>query len=119
MKRLLTRLVVLALIAGGAWLLWSNRHHIALIENNNFRLKGEWHRVSMNFKEDETYDFSEGFIRLDGEEWGTYVLRKNTELEITVGNQVSTYILEFPDDENMVWMVETKRGLEPSIRWRR
>lgn len=119
MKRLLTRLVVLAMIGGAVWLVWSNRHHIALIENNNFRLQGEWHRVSMDFKEDDTYDFSEGFISLNGAEWGTYVLRRNTELEVTVGNQVSHYILEFPDDDNMVWLVETDKGPVPSIRWRR
>jgi hypothetical protein len=73
----------------------------------------------MDFKGDDTYDFSEGFISLNGSEWGTYVLRKNTQIEITVGNRVTEYQLEFPDDDNMVWLIETKKGLVPSIRWRR
>ncbi len=119
MKRFLTRLIVFGVIAGGGWWLWSNRHHIALIENNNFRIQGEWHRVSMDFKEEATYDFSEGFISLDDAEWGTYVLRKNTRLEVTVGDEVTDYVLEFSDDDNMIWLVETRKGLVPSIRWRR
>jgi hypothetical protein len=119
MKRNLKRLIVLALFVGAAWYVWSNRHYIALIENNNVRIRGDWHKVSMDFKEEETYTFAEGIVELDGFEWGTFRLRKNTELELKVDDQILNYHLEFSDDENMIWLVETKKGLVPSIRWRR
>ena len=58
-------------------------------------------------------------ITIDGREWGTYVLRRNTQLEVITSNRGTDYLLEFPDDDNMVWMLETDKGLVPAVKWRR
>jgi hypothetical protein len=73
----------------------------------------------MNFKEEVAYSFDEGFIARDGYEYGTYKLRKNTDLEVTIADQVTKYKLEFEDDDNMLWLFETPKGLVKSIHWRR
>ena len=120
MKRILKRLVVLLVLAAAAWWLWSNRDRIAVLSNNNVRIQGDWHPVEMEFNEPDTYTFTEHIISKNGYEWGTYLFRKNTRIEVTVRNQSTTYELEFPDDENMVWLVRSKEGkLVPSLRWRR
>ena len=110
---------MLGILGAGAWYLWSNKDHIALLNNNNLRISGDWYQVEMNFKQSQPYHFAEGIISYDGQEYGSYVLRKNTQLEVTVRDQVTHYELEFTDHDNMVWMLETKKGLIPSIRWRR
>jgi len=120
MKRILKRLVVLLVVAAAVWWVWSNRERLEVLSNNNVRIRGEWHPVKMDFNEPEIYLFAEGIISKDGFEWGAYVFRKNTRLEVTVRDHVTTYELEFPDDENMVWLVRSKDGeLVPSLRWRR
>jgi hypothetical protein len=73
----------------------------------------------MNFKEDVAYSFDEGFIAREGYEYGTYKLRKNTLLEVKVDDSITNYQLEFEDDDNMIWLIETPKGLVKSIHWRR
>jgi hypothetical protein len=120
MKTILKRLVVLGVVAAAVWWVWSNRDRIAVLSNNNFRIQGEWHPVEMEFNEPDTYTFTEGIISKNGYEWGTYVFRKNTRIEVTVRHEGTTYELEFPDDDSMVWLVRSKTGdLIPSLRWRR
>ena len=120
MKRILKRLIVLLVVAAAAWWVWSNRDRIAVLSNSNVMIQGEWHPVEMEFNEPDTYNFGEGIISKNGFEWGAYVFRKNTRLEVTVRDRVTTYEIEFPDDENMVWLVRSKGGeLIPSLRWRR
>jgi len=120
MKTILKRLVVLAVVAAAAWWVWSNRDRIAVLSNNNVRIQGEWHPVEMEFNEPDTYTFTEGIIFKNGYEWGAYIFRKSSRLEVTVRHQATTYELEFPDEDNMVWLVRSKNGeLVPSLRWRR
>jgi hypothetical protein len=119
MKQILKRVIVLALLGAAVWYAWTNRHHIALLDNNNVRMSGMWYQVSMNFKEDVAYSFDEGFITREGYEYGTYTLRKNTDLEVTIGDRVTRYQLEFEDDDNMIWLTETPKGLVKSVHWRR
>ena len=64
MKIYLTRLIVIAvLVTAGAWL-WSNRDRIAVLSNNNVTIRGDWHKVEMDFANTDTYSFSETFIRV-------------------------------------------------------
>ncbi len=120
MKTILKRLVVLGVVGAAVWWVWSNRDRIAVLSNSNVRIQGEWHPVEMEFNEPDTYTFAEGIISKNGYEWGTYVFRKNTRIEVTVRRQGTTYELEFPDDDSMVWLVRSKEGkLVPSLRWRR
>jgi hypothetical protein len=120
MKTILKRLVVLGVVAAAVWWVWSHRDRIAVLSNSNVRIQGEWHPVEMEFNEPDTYTFTEGIISKNGYEWGTYVFRKNTQIEVTVRRQGTTYELEFPDDDSMVWLVRSKDGdLIPSLRWRR
>ena len=84
MKRTLKRLVVLLVVAAAVWWVWSNRDRLEVLSNNNVRIQGEWHPVKMDFNEPDTYLFAEGIISKDGFEWGAYVFRKSTRLEVTV-----------------------------------
>ena len=102
-----------------ATILWDQRDRIALLSNNNIRIQGDWHRVEMDFKEPEVYSFDEDLITRDGQIVGSYELRRNTNLEVTFEGQPKDYILEFEDDDNMVWYVEVRGKRVPSIRWRR
>ncbi len=45
---------------------------------------------------------------------GSYDLRQNTKLEVTLDGQVTDYILSFEDDDNMVWSIEVKGKQVPS-----
>jgi len=90
MKSIVKRLIVLLVVAAAAWWVWSNRDSIAIISNNNVRIQGEWHPVKMEFNEPDTYTFTEGIISKNGYEWGTYVFRKNTQIEVMVRKQGTT-----------------------------
>jgi len=119
MKRLLNRLVIIAILVGGGYLLWGERHRIASIQNNSLRIQGDWYKYEMNRKGFEAYHFSERFITADGVEWGSYRIRSNEEIEVTVGSQLTHYHLSIPDEDNMVWSLEVKGELKPVQRWRR
>jgi len=119
MKTYLTRLVVIAvLVAAGAWL-WSNRDRIAVLSNNNVTIRGDWHKVEMDFANTDTYSFSETFISVRNDEWASYKLLSRSRIEINTVNDVIIYELSFPDDENMVWSVRKGDALIPKVRWRR
>jgi hypothetical protein len=119
MKTLVTRLIVIVLLAVAGWWLWSNRDRVAVLSNNNVRIRGDWHKVEMNFSNTDTYSFSETFISLRGEEWASYKLLRGSRIEINTINDVITYELSFPDDENMVWSIRKGEKLIPAVRWRR
>lgn len=119
MKTYLTRLIVIVLLAVAASWLWSNRDRIADLSNNNVRIRGDWHKVEMNFANTDTYSFSETFISIRGEEWASYRLLRRSRIEINTVNDVITYELSFPDDENMVWSIRKGDTLIPKVRWRR
>ena len=119
MRIWLRRLILLLMAGIVVTLLWDQRHRITLLSNNNIMIQGDWFRVEGDFKGAERYRFSEGIITLDNDEWGSYELRKNTEIEVMVRRQLNTYHLEFPDEDNMVWSVRSKGELVPRVRWRR
>lgn len=119
MKTFLKRLLFIAIIAGIASLLWNQKDRIGLLTNNSMRIQGEWHRVENTFVGDDEYIFDGRLISRNGEIVGSYELRKNTDLEVTLGNRVTDYHLSFEDDDNMVWLVERKGKLVPTVRWRR
>jgi len=119
MKTLVTRLIVITLLAVAGWWLWSNRDRIAVLSNNNVRIRGEWHKVEMNFANADTYSFSETFISIRGEEWASYKLLSGSRIEINTVNNVIVYELSFPDDENMVWSIRKGDKVVPAVRWRR
>jgi len=119
LKTYLTRLVVIvALVVAGSWL-WSNRDRIGVLSNNNVRIQGDWHKVEMDFRDPDVYTFTETFISLDGEEWGSYKLFGSSRIEVSTKDAVTTYELSFPDDENMVWSLRTGDKVVPAVRWRR
>jgi len=119
MRTFLRRLILVLVIAIIATLLWDQKDRIGLLTNNGLRMQGDWYRVEMNFKEPEVYNFSERLITRNGDIWGSYELRKNTRLEVTLRNQVTDYYLTFEDDDNMVWSIEVDGKMIPSRRWRR
>ncbi len=119
MKTFLTRLIVIVVLVVAGWWLWSNRDRVAVLTNNNVRIRGDWHKVQMDFSDADTYSFSETFISIRGEEWASYKLLSGSRIELTTVNEVLTYELTFPDDENMVWSIRNGDTLIPKVRWRR
>ena len=119
MKTFLTRLIVIVVLLVAGWWLWPNRDRVAVLSNNNVRIQGDWHKVQMDFSDPETYSFSETFISIHGEEWASYKFLSGSRIEITTVNDVVTYELSFPDDENMVWSTRKGDTLIPTVRWRR
>lgn len=119
MKRLLNRLVIVAILVGGGYLLWGQRDRIASIQNNNLRIQGTWYPYEMNRKGFDPYHFSERIITSGGTEWGSYELRSNEEIEVMIGSQLNTFRLSFPDEDNMVWSSEVKGELIAVRRWQR
>ena len=102
MKRLLKQAVILLALTGAAYYVWSQRYRIADLSNNNLRMQGTWYLVEYDRKGFTPYHFGERIITKEGNEWGSFELRKNTELEVMVGDRLTHYLLSFPDDENMV-----------------
>ena len=119
MKRYLTRLIVIAVLAAAAWWLWSHRDRVGNLSNYNVRIQGNWHRVEMDFPNPDVYTFSETFININGQEWASYKLLPRSRIEISSPGKVDVYHVSFPDDENMVWSIPKDDKLVPSIRWRR
>ncbi len=119
MRIFLRRLIFILIVAIIATFLWDQRDRIALLNNNNIRIQGDWYRVEMNFKGSDVYTFSERLISVNNEVRGSYELRSNTKLEVNLNEEVRDYILSFEDDDNMVWSVEVKGKTVPSVRWRR
>lgn len=119
MRTFLRRLIFVLIIGIIAMVLWDNKDRVGLLANNGLKIPGDWYRVEMNFKEDNVYNFSEVMITRDGDVVGSYDLRANTKLEVTLDGQITDYILSFEDDDNMVWSIEVNGRLIPSRRWRR
>jgi hypothetical protein len=117
MKRMLRRLIILAALAGLGYFLWGERAKIAGLSNNHLRIQGTWYRVELDRKGVTPYYFSERIITVNDSEWGSYELLKNSEIEVTVGNEFTVYQLSFPDDENMVWSMEIDGKMTPVMRW--
>ena len=119
MRIFLRRLIFVLIIAIIASMLWKQRDRIALLNNNNIRIQGDWYRVEMNFKGTDVYNFSERLISVNNEVQGSYELRSNDKLEVNLNGEITDYILSFDDDDNMVWSLEVKGKTIPSVRWRR
>jgi len=119
MRTYLRRLIWILALAIVVTLAYSHRDRLGLLSNNRIRIKGEWYRVEFNFKQPDAYSFDERMITKNGGEWASYYFRKNNVLEVAAGGRVTTYELEFPDDENMVWYTRHKGELKASARWRR
>jgi hypothetical protein len=117
MWKLLKRLVVLAALVGAGMLLWEQRAKLAPLANNNLRIQGTWYQVEMDRKGVDPYEFTERIIILNGVEWGSYELRRNTELEVMVDNVLSDYRLDFPDEDTMVWWGEVDGEEVAVMRW--
>ena len=118
MRTFLRRLIFVLIIAIIAMVLWDNKDRVGLLANNGLRIQGDWYRVEMNFKGSDVYNFSEKMISRNNDVVGSYDLRQNTKLEVTLDGQVTDYILSFEDDENMVWSIEVNGKQVPSVRWR-
>jgi hypothetical protein len=113
------RLVFVAAVVIAAKLLWDERARLAPLSNNNFKVQGTWYRWEMDRKGFEPFLFTERIIIRDETEWGSYILRSNDEIEVTIGEEASTYHLEFPDEDSMVWSTMIDGDWVPSREWRR
>ena len=119
MKTFLRRLILVLIIAFIATILWDQKDRIGLLSNNSLRIMGEWHQVEMGFNTSDVYGFSERLITRNGAVWGSYELRMNRRLEVTISSGSTDYSFEFEDDDNMVWFIEVDGKRVPAIRWRR
>ena len=84
---------------------------------------GPWeilgYRVEFDFKQPDAYYFDVRMITKNNDEWGSYVFRHNTRIEVTVRGRATDYELEFPDDENMEWYTVVGGERRLAMRWRR
>jgi hypothetical protein len=119
MQTFLKRLLILVLLAVAVALVWDQRHRIAGISNNKLLIQGDWYRLELDRKGTTPYTFEEVIIFRDGTEWGSYELRSNTEIDVTVGSRTDQYELSFPDSDNMEWSTWVDDKLVPAVRWRR
>lgn len=117
MKKMLKRLVLLIAIGALAYYLWGQRAEIAKLSNNNLKIQGTWYLVELDRRGITPYYFAERVITVNDSEWGSFELRKNTELEVMVGNELTLYHLSFPDDETMLWEVLIDGKLTPAMKW--
>ena len=119
MRTYLKRLIWILVLAIVVTYAYTHRDQLGLLSNNKVRIKGDWYRVEFDFKQPDAYYFDVRMITKNNDEWGSYVFRHNTRIEVTVRGRATDYELEFPDDENMVWytVVDGERRL--SSRWRR
>ena len=106
MKTYLTRLIVIVVLAvAGSWL-WSNRDRIGVLSNNNVRIRGDWHKVEMDFAEHRHLlpsprPLSASAV-MSGPRTSCSAARESRS---TPSAMSIIYELSFPDDENMVWSI--------------
>jgi len=117
MKRLLKQVVILLALTGAAYYVWNQRYRIADLANNNLRMQGTWYLVEYDRKGFTPYHFGERIITKEGNEWGSFKLYKNTELEVMVGDRLTLYLLSFPVEGTMVWSIEEDGKLIPTVQW--
>ena len=97
----------------------SGCEQLAELSGSKSRIKGDWYLVIHSFKEDEVYNFAEGMIIRDGVAWGTYKFTKNTIIEVAIGGQTKTLMIEFPDDERMLWYEIVEGVRNDRYEWKR
>ncbi len=116
------RVIVLALLAAAAFLIYSSRHRIAFLaglDSNKVRIQGDWYELEAGFKTYDTYTFSDGLISRNGDDCGHYNFTSHSVLVVTIDDDTETYDVAFPDDENMEWSREVAGGQKISRAWRR
>ena len=116
------RLLTLAILVAVGLVVYHNRQRfsaLAGLGTPKVQIAGDWHPLRHGFKQDTLYTFADELISRDGEVVGQYDFKGFNEVEVTIDQEVSTYTLEFPDDDTMEWyrMVEGKRQLSRS--WKR
>ena len=119
MRTILKWLIVLLALGLVATLLWDQRDRIASLSNTRFLIQGEWYRVEMGFRGDDLYEISEGIIDKNGLEWASYEVLGNSRIELTTRTGFVVYHVSFPDDDTMIWSVESDGKLVPSVRFER
>ena len=119
MKVWIRRLVLIAAVIIAGKLLWDQRARLAPVTNNSFRIQGTWFRWEFNHKGLDAYRFKDRLITKEGIEWGSYILRSNEEIEVTVGTDADVYLLSFPDNETMLWSTVVKGDIVTAVEWRR
>jgi hypothetical protein len=119
---MLRNVVIGVLLAAAAVVLYLNRDQIAFLaglDSNKVRIYGDWYEVEAGFKEPTRYTFEDEMLSRDGESCGQYHFRSHRVLEVTIDNSTATYIVEFPDSDNMEWYQEVKGELVLRRQWRR
>jgi len=116
------RIALLIILAGVAYMGWENRHYLAELaglESNRLRIEGDWYQVRSNVKEHDRYTFYDQIIDRNGETYGQYAFTSNDEVHVTLWGVTSTYWVEFPEQDVMIWLQDVKGERKPVIRWQR
>jgi len=92
--------------------LLSGCEKLASLQDTRTQITGGWHRIEMSFPSDEIWYFSDGVIRLDNLERGSYVFRGHSRIEVVFDETPDDYRIAFPDDATMVWYRKMKNGSE-------
>jgi hypothetical protein len=104
--------VILVVAASGC-------EQLGLIENNRTRIRGDWYKVEMGFPEGDPYDFESGVISKNMLEVGNFQWEGYEHLKVTLHGSSSTYFVDYPDEDTMVWYVETRTGRRKAQEWSR
>jgi hypothetical protein len=101
---------------------WENRQvvrQLAGLESNQLRIVGDWYKVSSNVKEPDCYTFYDKIVDRNGETYGQYSFASNEQVMVTLGGTTTTYWIDFPDPDVMIWSQDIKGERKPVIRWQR
>ncbi len=101
-----------ACVTLGLVLMCTGCDKLASLKGTRTQIKGDWHRIEMSFPSDETWNFAEGMIRVDGLERGTYIFRGHSRIEVVFDGMKTLYRLSFPEDKTMVWYRTMDNGSE-------
>ena len=88
-------------------------------QNNKSRIRGDWQMYSGGFMSDSTYSFDEGIIKKDDFAWSTYSFVKHSEIEVSLGDTMTTYMIEFVNDDEMFFYEIIEGERFNRYEWRR
>jgi len=119
---MIRRLLVLAILVAVAFAVYHNRQHIAALAglgSPEVQISGDWYPLKDGFKQDARYTFADELISRDGDFVGQYNFKGFNNVEVTIDQETTAYIVEFPNDNTMEWYREVQGERRLLRRWRR
>ena len=116
------RVVLLLIVVAVGYLVYTNRSYfaeLAGLESNRIRIEGDWSQMRSNVKDADVYTFFDRMIERNGDACGQYHFSSNDVVVVTIDGQTTTYTLDFPQGDEMIWYREHRGELQQRARWMR